>query len=981
MSAAPVSARAFPQSVVLTAASQHSPSNSTRHVTAHAPRAAALGSAPSAQLAAFAGGGEQASLTSNTPADPSIAAGATYVVEAVNSALFVYSRSGTQIGAPISINTLAHTISGWAVKYPHVVYDPASGRFILAVLQYNTARSGCTSAQSQIQVVVSGADPTTAWQVPKTFTNQALLPDVGLGDMPVAASLSFGMTNTVVAISWDYFGCLNGTFYGSQTDVIQRADLAAGTLGVNSADAFTGGPLGVQPAMALSSTSVEYQVANGANCTAPAANSYAIFAITGAPDSRNVAIRCTAAGSELNGSSVPPSAPQAGTGATLQTGTDRFLSAAWSSNVLWAAGNTGCTPSGDTQIRSCLNVVSMNASSTGTVSGATQLTPEGVSGAYLYYPALALDSAGNVVVTFDESSSSTAESIEVASITGGSTWSSFTALDVSATFYSPSGCSSCAWGDYSGAVQDAAHPADIWVVSADTDGNTGANCTNANTCWNTFIGRFTLSAPTVISLTPPSGPAAGGQVVTVAGSDFATGTTATINGVSVSITNLTPDSFTFTTPPGPAAGGVVHVVATDALGSSSGTSLGSTYLYVPLSNYVPMTPFRLFDTRSASPLGPNSTLHVQVTGTGTPPIPTTAVAVVLNVTEVNGSASSLLTVYPEATPKPNASNLNFRPATVTPNLVTVALGQSGMVDVYNALGTVNVFADVEGYFAPPGTSTSAGEFHPIAPVRVCDTRSTTPGTSPCKTHGALVAGVPMLVTVTGGAIPGNGTAAAVVLNLTGVAGTASTYVSVYPASSGGTCAAPKISTLNLVANAIEANRVMVALGPGPSGPGTAVCVYAAVGRINVILDANGWFGTAAATTGYQYQAIAPTRICDTRVASTGCTTGAIGAGASVARLIHVTGEGGIPATGPVIRGMIANLTAISPTTGTYLVAYPANLTIPPVASDLNLAAGAVLPNLVVVQLDTTPGANDGAIYLLNAAGSINAITDIEGWFQ
>jgi len=977
MSAAPVSAGALPRSLVFTAASQHSPSNSIRHVTAHAPRAAALGSAPSAQLAAFAGASEQASLASNTAADPSIAAGATYVVEAVNSALFVYSRSGTQIGAPISINTLARTISGWGVKYPHVVYDPASGRFILAVLQYNLARSGCTSAQSQIQVVVSGADPTGAWQVPKTFTNQALLPS---GDMPVAANLSLGMTSTVVAISWDYFGCLNGTFFGSQTDVVQRADLAAGALGVNSAVAFTGGPLGVQPAMALSLGGVEYQVANGVNCTVTAANSYAIFAITGAPDSRNVAITCAHAELETSPTSVPPAAPQAGTSATLQTRDDRFLTAVWSGNVLWAAGNTGCTPSGDTQIRSCLNVVSVNASAAGTVTGATQLASKGASGAYLYYPALAVDGAGNVAVTFDESSSTTTESIEVASIIGGSTWSSFTTLDASSTFYSPAGCSSCTWGDYSGAAQDAAHPSDIWVVSADTDGNNGANCTNANTCWNTFIGRFTFSGPTISSLMPSSGPAGGGQVVTVAGSDFATGTTATINGVTVTISNLTPDSFTFTTPSGPAAGGVVHVIATDALGSSS-ASVGSAYLYVPLSNYVPMTtPFRLFDTRSGTPLGPNGTIAVKVTGTGTPPIPATAVAVVLNVTEVNGSAASFLTVYPDALAKPNASNLNFLTATVTPNLVTVALGQNGSVDIYNALGRVNAFADVEGYFAPPGVSTPAGEFHPIAPVRVCDTRSTSPGTSPCKTHGALTAGAPMLVTVTGGAIPNTGTAAAV-LNLTGVAGTASTYVSVYPTSSGGTCAAPKISTLNLVANAIEANRVVVALGPGPSGAATAVCVYAAVGKINIVLDANGWFGTAAAPTGYQYQAIAPSRICDTRVASTGCTTGAIGAGASAARLIHVTGEGGIPATGPVIQGVVANLTAITPSTGTYLVAYPANLTVPPVASDINLAAGAVLPNLVVVQLDTAPGAHDGAIYLLNAAGAINAIIDIEGWFQ
>ena len=35
-----------------------------------------------------------------------------------------------------------------------------------------------------------------------------------------------------------------------------------------------------------------------------------------------------------------------------------------------------------------------------------------------------------------------------------------------------------------------------------------------------------------------------------------------------------------------------------------------------------------------------------------------------------------------------------------PNLVTVTLGQSGDVNVYNAAGIVNVLADVEGYFEP-----------------------------------------------------------------------------------------------------------------------------------------------------------------------------------------------------------------------------------------------------------------------------------------
>jgi IPT/TIG domain len=952
----------------------------------------AVGTSPT-QLKAFAGGGEQAAIAaanggnsaSTTPADPSIAAGASYVVEAVNSALFVYSRTGSQIGNPIPINTLVRTQPNWAVKYPHVVYDPFSGRFILAVLQYNTLRSACSSYGSQIQVVVSGSNPTAAWQAPKTFTNQALLPDIlGQPNFPVASNLALGMTSTVVAISWDYVGCFNGALVASQTDVIQRSDLAAGTLGVNSARAFTGGPLGVQPATGLTLSSVEYQVVNGVNCTVPAANTFAVFAITGTPDQKNVVLTCVAAELEPNGSSVPPPALQSGTSATLQINDDRFLSAVWLNGVLWVAGNTGCIPSGDTHIRSCLNVVSVNANATGgtgAVTGATQLAPEGVNGAYLFYPSLAVDSSGVVVVTFDDASSSTFEAMTVASITGGSTWSSFITLHTSATFYSPAGCPSCTWGDYSGAAQDGLHPTDVWVVSEVTDLNTGPNCTAANTCWNTYVGRYTFAAPSIASLTPPSGPAGGGQVVTVAGSDFASGTTLAFNGQAPTISNLTPDSFTFTTPPGPPAGGVVHAVAFDALGSSSATSVGSAYLYVPLANYMPLTPIRILDTRagSGSPLGPNSTRVLPVAGTGRV-VPASAVAVVLNVTEVDGTAGSLLTVYPAGTPQPKASNLNFAARTVTPNLVTVTLGSGGAVNIYNALGTVNVLADVEGYFAPPGSSVVQGEFHPIAPVRVCDTRSTSP-TPACKAHGILVGGTPMVVNVTGGAIPNNGTAEAAVLNLTGVVGSAPTYISVFPTTSKGTCVVPRVSTLNLLANAVEANRVMVQLGPATSGGHpTSVCVFAAVGRINVLLDANGWYGSATAAAGYQYQAIAASRICDTRVASPGCTTGAIGAGVSFARLIHVAGIGGVPASGPVVQAVIANLTAVAPTQGTYLVAYPANV-LKPNASDLNLVARAILPNLVVVQLDTTAGPLDGAIDLFNAAGSVNGIIDIEGWFQ
>ncbi len=900
-------------------------------------------------------------------------------MEAVDSAVFVYSRTGGSALATFDINNLVRTSAGWAVKSPKVVYDPFSGRFILAVVQYNTAHSGCTNDGSQIEVVASNADPTTAWQVPRTFNN---LGSLGAGDMPVAITLSLGMTSTVVALAWDYASCLTGNPVASQTDIVQRADLATGALGVNSARAFTPGPLGIQPAMALGLSNVEYEIANDTSCTGPATNAYEVFSYTGTPDAKNVTGPvCAASGSESN-SSAPPAAPQGGTSTTLQTGDDRFLDAVWGSNMLWATGNTGCTPSGDTgHVRSCVNVVTATATSAGSVSAATQLTPEGVAGAYLYYPSLALDSSGNAFATFDESSAGVIESMQLASIIG-STWSSFTTVHSSSNFYSPSGCSACAWGAYSGAVQDPLHPTDVWIVSADDDATTtSANCATLNTCWDTYIARYTFAGPSISSLTPASGSGGGGQHVTVAGSDFATGTTVTFAGASIAISSLTPDSFTFTTPAEPPGSNLVYAVATDTLGSST-QNTASSYLYVPLANYVPVNPFRILDTRSSTPLGPNATRTIHVTGLGTPPIPTTTVAAVLNVTAVAGTAASLLTVYPTGVgARPGVSDLNFAAGAVTPNLVTVALGSGGEVNIYNSLGTVNVVVDVEGYFVPPLSPTPAGEFHPIAPTRVCDTRSAS-----YACHGALVGGAPRAVTVAQGAIPNTGAAAAAVLNVTAVAGSASTLLTVYPTSSNGTCATgssvPGVSTLNVTAGMVAANRVMVKLGPATTGgPNTSVCVYNALGTINMVLDANGWYGGASATTGYQFQAVTPSRICDTRAGSPSCTAGAIGAGAS--RLVDVAGYGGVPsiASGTVVQAVIANMTGVAPTQATYLVGYSAALSKAPGSSDLNLSVGAVRPNLIVVQLDTAAGSDDGFMKLFNAAGSVNAVVDIEGWFQ
>jgi hypothetical protein len=78
--------------------------------------------------------------------------------------------------------------------------------------------------------------------------------------------------------------------------------------------------------------------------------------------------------------------------------------------------------------------------------------------------------------------------------------------------------------------------------------------------------------------------------------------------------------------------------------------------------------------------------------------PNPPIAVVLNVTAVNPTAGSYLTVFPDGAPQPVASDLNMTPGQIVPNLVVVRIGSNGVIDFFNAAGSTDVLADVVGYY-------------------------------------------------------------------------------------------------------------------------------------------------------------------------------------------------------------------------------------------------------------------------------------------
>jgi hypothetical protein len=104
----------------------------------------------------------------------------------------------------------------------------------------------------------------------------------------------------------------------------------------------------------------------------------------------------------------------------------------------------------------------------------------------------------------------------------------------------------------------------------------------------------------------------------------------------------------------------------------------------------------------SSPLGPGETYTVNTTTNNTGDctgIPTNATGVSLNVTALDATAPTFVTVWATGAAQPDASSLNPVPgAPPTPNAVTTGINAGGQFNVYNLQGNVQVIADINGYY-------------------------------------------------------------------------------------------------------------------------------------------------------------------------------------------------------------------------------------------------------------------------------------------
>ena len=132
--------------------------------------------------------------------------------------------------------------------------------------------------------------------------------------------------------------------------------------------------------------------------------------------------------------------------------------------------------------------------------------------------------------------------------------------------------------------------------------------------------------------------------------------------------------------------GSTHLIA-DVLGYFSSSST---------TTFVSVEPTRILDTRRN--LGMNGPVTNAPFSVAVPGLPTGTIALMLNVTATAPTTESYATVWASGRPQPGTSNLNYVGGDTVANAVIAEYGSDGRIQFANAFGSVQLIADLVGYF-------------------------------------------------------------------------------------------------------------------------------------------------------------------------------------------------------------------------------------------------------------------------------------------
>jgi hypothetical protein len=400
-----------------------------------------------------------------------------------------------------------------------------------------------------------------------------------------------------------------------------------------------------------------------------------------------------------------------------------------------------------------------------------------------------------------------------------------------------------------------------------------------------------------------------------------------------------------------AKSGVYTITDTAVLADGSTKSTTTTFT-TRGSDYSAVPPARILDTRHGTgapevkvPVGGSVTVQVA----GVDGIPADATAVALNLTVTDTTGDGFLSAGSAAT-----SNLNYTTGTTVANSV-IAPVSNGAVTIYNTGlgGSVDVIADVYGYFAPD----AADQYATVPLQRILSTRD---GIGAAKAKVPAKSGIP--VTIAGvDSIPAGVSAVAVHITVADTTGIG--WIAAEPDGAG----VPGTSSLNYGPGQIVSNTIIV-----PVASDGRIELYNGGGTtpVDLLADVSGYFSSGA---GEAYVPITPERVWDTRQIPGGPVAG----GATVG--VALEGDNGDAPAGafPSNATLVSNVTVTDTKSIGFLTVFPQGTTRPS-SSNLNWGFGQTLASMAV--LSTTGPYQEVSVY--NAStGSTDVVFDVFGYFS
>lgn len=272
--------------------------------------------------------------------------------------------------------------------------------------------------------------------------------------------------------------------------------------------------------------------------------------------------------------------------------------------------------------------------------------------------------------------------------------------------------------------------------------------------------------------------------------------------------------------------------------------------------------------------------------------------------------------------------------------------------------------------AAGGDLGAGGEFHPLTPSRILDTRRWDASPSMTPDGASFVAdvvgrgGLPSFVDADGDGLDDQ--VLAVAVNITVVDPDAAGFLS----AAGVGLVAGESSIVNFSAHDDVPNAAILRPGIGGRLEFTLTAPWVDAGSADVLVDVVGWFSTSLVMErGARLAPVTPYRVLDTRRTDTPL-------GPADAIEVPIRGRAGVPDDASVV-GVVVNLTAVNDLVAsqdTYLSVVPELPNGVPSTSTLNLHAGTIRPVGAIVPLG-----QNGSVVVFNRSGDVHVLVDVMGY--